>query len=194
MLLRPVHPIHYDLGSFAGWKVVVIVLWLPIAAVLVARCSGPTLDPQPLEVARVRRRDLGRLPDPVVSAVGARHDHVLDDAGSAIFEAYFMAELLLSGRLVPLALMPGWVQALADVLPFQWTFGFPIAALVGPISDRGAARRPRRRRLLWIVVGRWSVRGRCGGAVRRVLGGGRLSDGDRWRVAPGAVSSCGSAR
>jgi ABC-2 type transport system permease protein len=26
-LVRPVHPIHYDLGTFAGWKVVVIVLW-----------------------------------------------------------------------------------------------------------------------------------------------------------------------
>ena len=33
-LLKPVHPIHYDLGWFAGTKVVVIVLWLPIAVVL----------------------------------------------------------------------------------------------------------------------------------------------------------------
>ena len=31
-LVRPLHPIHYDLGFFAGWKVVVIVLWLPLAA------------------------------------------------------------------------------------------------------------------------------------------------------------------
>ena len=30
-LLRPMHPIHYDLAYFAGMKVVVIVLWLPIA-------------------------------------------------------------------------------------------------------------------------------------------------------------------
>src|SRR5947209_10089336 len=33
-LLRPIHPIHMDLSFFAGWKVVVIVLWLPLAAVL----------------------------------------------------------------------------------------------------------------------------------------------------------------
>ena len=33
-LLRPIHPIHQDLALFAGWKVVVIILWLPIAAVL----------------------------------------------------------------------------------------------------------------------------------------------------------------
>ena len=30
--------------------------------------------------------------------------------------------------------MPDWVQHLADVLPFQWTFGFPIEALVGNLS------------------------------------------------------------
>ena len=33
-LLRPLHPLHDDIAGFAGWKVVTIVLWLPIAAVL----------------------------------------------------------------------------------------------------------------------------------------------------------------
>ena len=46
-LLRPLHPIHDDLAGFAGWKVVMIILWLPIAAVLwlafdpVARPDAP---------------------------------------------------------------------------------------------------------------------------------------------------------
>ena len=34
MLLRPMHPIHFDIAFMAGWKVVVIVLWLPMAFVL----------------------------------------------------------------------------------------------------------------------------------------------------------------
>ena len=42
-----------------------------------------------------------------------------------------MVELLLSGRLVPMTLMPDWVQTLAKFLPFQWTFYFPIETLVG---------------------------------------------------------------
>src|SRR2546428_632733 len=33
-LLRPLHPIHYDLAWFAGWKVAVVLLWLPIPAIL----------------------------------------------------------------------------------------------------------------------------------------------------------------
>src|SRR6478672_13186408 len=43
-LVKPFHPIHYDLGYFAGWKVVVIILWLPIAAVLTL-IFHPTLSP-----------------------------------------------------------------------------------------------------------------------------------------------------
>jgi ABC-2 type transport system permease protein len=35
---------------------------------------------------------------------------------------------------VPLQLMPEWVQTLANFLPFKWTFGYPIEALVGNLS------------------------------------------------------------
>ena len=62
-LLRPIHPLHYDIAFFAGWKVVVIVLWLPIAAVLwlVVRAEAR---PERGRDRVVLRRDLGRLPDP----------------------------------------------------------------------------------------------------------------------------------
>ena len=53
---------------------------------------------------------------------------------SAIFELYFTAELLLSGRLVPLSLMPPWAQQLAGVLPFKWAFGYPIEVLIGRLA------------------------------------------------------------
>ena len=56
--------------------------------------------------------------------------------GAAIFDLYMATEMLLSGRLVPLKLMPGWVQTLADFLPFKWTFGFPIESLVSDMSTR----------------------------------------------------------
>ena len=53
---------------------------------------------------------------------------------SAIFELFIAAELLLSGRLVPLPLMPDWAEDVANVLPFKWSFFFPIDALVGDLS------------------------------------------------------------
>ncbi len=53
---------------------------------------------------------------------------------SAIFELIFALELILGGRLVPMTLMPVWIQQIAFYLPFQWTFFFPINALVGNMS------------------------------------------------------------
>jgi ABC-2 type transport system permease protein len=134
-LVRPMHPIHYDLGFFAGWKVVAIVLWLPIAAVLTL-IFDPELDPRPQQIVVF-----------FIAIWGAYliRSFLLWMLGmvtfwttrvSALFELYFAAELLLSGRVLPLDLMPEWAQDLAAFLPFQWTFGYPITALVGPISDR----------------------------------------------------------
>lgn len=133
MLLRPLHPFHYDLGFLAGWKVVVILMWLPIATIL-SLLFHPEFDFGPIEVAAF-----------AVSIWGA---YVLRSLFlwllglvtfwttrvGPFFQIFFTLELLLSGRLVPLSLLPAWAQDLADVLPFKWTFGFPIETLVGDLT------------------------------------------------------------
>ncbi len=132
-LLRPVHPIHYDLAYFTGWKVVVIVMWIPIAVVL-SLLFDPALDPSGGEIVGfvvalwggffVRFMLLWALGMVVFWTTRA----------SAPFELFFTAELLLSGRLVPLSLMPDWVEDIAAVLPFKWAFQFPIETLIGRLS------------------------------------------------------------
>jgi ABC-2 type transport system permease protein len=52
----------------------------------------------------------------------------------AIFELFFAIELVFSGRLVPMSLMPPVVQQVAAFMPFQWTFYFPIEVLVAEMS------------------------------------------------------------
>lgn len=47
-LLRPIHPIHNDVAYFAGWKLVVVVLWIPLALFL-AWIFKPMLRPTLLE-------------------------------------------------------------------------------------------------------------------------------------------------
>ena len=49
-LLRPLHPIHYDLAWFAGGKVPWVLFYLPIAAILTL-VFNPTFDVRPLEIA-----------------------------------------------------------------------------------------------------------------------------------------------
>jgi len=133
LLLRPLHPIHYDIAQFAGGKFVWVVLYLPIAVGL-SLAFHPTFDVSAIEVLVF-----------LVAIWGAYLIRTMNlwllglltfwtTRASAIFETYMMAELLLSGRLVPLKLMPEWAQTLAAWLPFQWTFYFPIEALVGDLS------------------------------------------------------------
>ncbi|MBA3288982.1 MAG: ABC-2 family transporter protein [Acidimicrobiia bacterium] len=133
-MLRPAHPIHYDLASFMGWKFVVIVLWLPIAAVLTL-LFRPELQTSVLQVAVFAVAIWGAylIRSLVLWVLGMVTFWTTRVA--ALYETYFVAELLLSGRLVPMDLLPGWAQGLAWAFPFRWTFGFPITALVGPISN-----------------------------------------------------------
>src|SRR5437016_259777 len=70
-LLRPLNILHYDLAYFAGWKFVVVALWLPIAVGLSA-VFHPDLHPSALQVVGYVRFTLaGRAAINRFSAVGA---------------------------------------------------------------------------------------------------------------------------
>ena len=149
-LLRPLHPLHEDIAGFAGWKVVTIILWLPIAAVLWL-AFDPVLDPTPLEVGVFSLAIWGAYLIRTMFLTALGMVTFWTTRVSALFELLIAAELLLSGRLVPLPLMPDWVEDVAAVLPFQWSFYFPIVSLTGDLSQRellgGLAMQ-----LLWILV------------------------------------------
>jgi ABC-2 type transport system permease protein len=133
-LLRPLHPVHYDLSYFAGWKFVVIILWLPIAAVLTL-IFHPTLSPNPQAIATFIVAIWGAYLIRSIALWMLGLITLWTTRVSAIFELYMALELLLSGRLVPLTLLPEWAQRIAVFLPFQWTFFFPIEALIGNLSN-----------------------------------------------------------
>jgi viologen exporter family transport system permease protein len=164
-LLKPLHPLHYDIADIAGWKVAVIIMWLPIAVVLTL-LFHPNLHPTGLEIAvfsvaiwgayLVRTMNLWLLG--LITFWTTRV--------AAIFELYFVFELLLSGRLVPLQLMPEWVQTVANFLPFKWTFGYPIEALTGNLST-GALFAGLGAQALWTAIGYGAVALVWRRAVRR---------------------------
>lgn len=135
-LLRPMHPIHYDIGYFAGWKVAVIVMWLPIALGL-SLIFHPELNdirPQQVVVFFIAIWGAFLLRTLLLWLLGMLTFWTTRVNG--LFEIYFYSELLLSGRVLPVDLMPAWTRTLGNFLPFRWGFGYPITALVGPISDR----------------------------------------------------------
>ena len=149
-LLRPLHPLHDDIAGFAGWKFVVILLWLPIAAALWL-LFDPVLDPSLQEVGVFFVAIWGAylIRTMFLSMLGMIT--FWTTRVSAIFELAIALELLLSGRLVPLPLMPDWAERLAALLPFMWTFYFPIQALVGDFST-GELLGGLAVQLFWIVL------------------------------------------
>ena len=134
-LLRPLNILHYDLAFFAGWKFVVVGLWVPIAIGLSA-VFHPDLHPSALEIVVFICAIWGAYFVRTMFQATIGMLNFWTTRGAAAFDLYMATEMLLSGRLVPLRLMPGWVQTLADFLPFKWTFGFPIESLVGHMSTR----------------------------------------------------------
>jgi len=129
-LMRPFHPIHNEASDFAGSKVFMILIWLPIAAVLII-IFKPSLHPSWFQVLAFAFAIWGAyvIRTMMVSLLGMIT--FWTTRVGAIFDLVFALELILSGRLVPLPLMPVWVQRLASFLPFQATFYFPINVLTG---------------------------------------------------------------
>ena len=56
----------------------------------------------------------------------------------ALVEVYFGLFMLLSGYLIPLDLMPGWLASAAEWMPFRYMLGTPVELLIGRM-DTGAA-------------------------------------------------------
>ena len=164
-LLRPVHPLHHDIAYFAGWKVVWIVLWIPLAVGL-SLVFDPALDPNAQQVAVFAVAIWGAYLLRTMFQESLGMVCFWTTRGAAIFDLWMTAELLLSGRLVPLPLMPDWVQELSRFLPFQWTFFFPIQSLVGDLSTQELLR-GLGAQLLWILIGFGIFRFAWRHAIRR---------------------------
>jgi ABC-2 type transport system permease protein len=164
-LLKPMHPLNYDLAWFAGSKVVVVLLWLPIAVVLTL-VFHPALHPSVLDGVVFFFALWGAylIRTMIQSSFGMLC--FWTTRGQAVFDLYMTTELLLSGRLVPLKLMPGWAQTLAAFLPFKYAFYYPIESLVGNLSAasllRGLAFQ-----LFWIVLLSGVFRAVWGAALKR---------------------------
>jgi len=133
-LLRPLHPIHYDVAFFAGGKIPWLLYYVPIAVVLTL-VFNPTFDVRPAEVAVFAVAIWGAYLIRTFNQSALGLITFWTTRVGALFSLYIVLELLLSGRLVPLAIMPQWAQTVAWLLPFRWTFYFPIETLVGDLSN-----------------------------------------------------------
>ena len=130
MLLKPMHPIHNDLAFLAGWKVVVIILWLPLAAFL-SLLFNPTFNAGLADVAVFFIAIWGAYVDPLARVVDAGTRDVLDDARRAGVRRLLHRRAAAVGTARAARADAGVGPAARQLLPLQMDVR---------LSDRGADR------------------------------------------------------
>lgn len=133
LLLRPVHPIHNDVAENLTFKLLTSTAVVPVAIGLVVVFDA-SLSVTPMTFlafvpALAMAMTLRFIVEWTLSLAAFWFTRM-----AAINEGYYVAMLLLSGQVAPLALFPAPVQVIAGVLPFRWMVSFPIETLLGRLS------------------------------------------------------------
>ena len=132
-LLRPIHPIHQDASENLSFKFLMLMALLPSLITLILLFQ-PTLNPPAWAL-------LAFVPVLVVAAVVSFMTGWVVAMGAfwttrtmAINQMYFVAMFFFSGQIAPLSLLPGFIQSIANLLPFRWMLSFPVELLLGWLS------------------------------------------------------------
>lgn len=129
-LLKPIHPlISYSAEGLAALPIRA-VLALPIA-VLALAVTDHHWASTPGRLAAFVLSIVGAwlITFSVMAIVGTLSFFM--ESSTSVFEIWLMCFMLLSGYLVPLELLPGWIREIAYLLPFRYTLGFPVELLTG---------------------------------------------------------------
>jgi len=137
-LLKPYVALTYYIVGEQTWKIVSFLLALPvyIALVVVFR-HDLHLTPTAPRVALALLSTLCSATVFIVMEVIIGLLAFWTTNTRNLFEVYDLLLLLASGELVPLALFPAWASGLLTVLPFRYTFSFPVEIFLGKLSSSG---------------------------------------------------------
>jgi ABC-2 type transport system permease protein len=133
LLLKPVSAWLYWLIGDAASRLFRLVLVGPVllAATLLLgdRATPPRVDPEALLALALALPLAYALSFFLKLSHGFAGFWLLDINGLAgLFE---VAVFLFGGTIVPLELMPPWLRAVADALPFEYIYYFPLAIVLG---------------------------------------------------------------
>jgi ABC-2 type transport system permease protein len=137
-LLRPVHPlIAYSAEHLAAVPMRALVL-SPVIAMLIYTAGGRLAVHDPALLAIFAASLLGAwlLTFFTMVLLGALAFYI--ESALGLFELWLGIHAILSGYLIPLEALPGWIRGAARVLPFRYMLGFPVETLVG-LETRAAA-------------------------------------------------------
>ncbi len=137
LLVRPAHPIHQHIANNLTFKLLTMVVVVPVVVVLtiVFRPSMTISAWTALAfiLALVLAMALRFAVEWTIASLAFWITRV-----NAINQLYFVVFLFLSGFVAPLDLLPGPVRSIAEWLPFYRMLGFPVELLLGRLSPAQA--------------------------------------------------------
>jgi ABC-2 type transport system permease protein len=139
-LLRPIHPFAGYAATHLSSVPLRALIALPVAIILLLSTARPVLADSPLELALFGASLAGAwlLTFSIMVAIGALAFWIQRSMG--IFDIYWGVFAVLSGYLVPLPLMPRWIQSVADASPFPYMLAAPVELLIGQAEGDAAIR------------------------------------------------------
>jgi ABC-2 type transport system permease protein len=137
-LMRPLHPLLAFLAQHLAAVPLRALITAPLMLVLALTVGDQLTLGSPLRVLALLLSLAGAwlILFLMMAIIGSLALFV--DSAIGVFEIWLGLHYLLSGYLIPLELLPGWLARTAKVLPFRYTLSFPVEMLVG--LDHGVLR------------------------------------------------------
>lgn len=136
LLLRPLSPWGFWLVADGAWRLFRIVLTGPLVLcgflLLQGQLAPPRLDPQRLAALALALPLAYALCFFLKISLGFSGFWLLDINGVVGFSE--VAIYLFGGTIVPLELLPGPIQALADLLPLKYLYFYPLSLALGRLE------------------------------------------------------------
>lgn len=151
-LLRPVHPFVTLAATHVSSVPMRSLVAIPFAVILLLSSARDILVTDPVLLLVLVAALLGAWLITFFMLVMIGAAALFVDKSVAVFEAYLGVFAVLSGYLVPLALLPAWAGRIAAWTPFRFMLAFPVELAIGRYDGRGAALRDLALQWGWVVL------------------------------------------
>jgi ABC-2 type transport system permease protein len=137
-LLRPIHPFAGYAATHLSAVPLRALVAMPVAVIMLISSARGVLASSPADLGLFALALAGAwvLTFSVLVLIGTAAFWVQRSMGLA--DVYFGVFAVMSGYLVPLQLMPGWIQDVARYAPFRHMLSTPVEILIGRVHGTAA--------------------------------------------------------
>jgi ABC-2 type transport system permease protein len=151
-LLRPVHPFVQLAATHISSVPMRSLVAFPFALILLFTRARDILVTDPVMLLILAASLVGAWLITFFALIMIGAAALFLEKSMGVFEAYLGLFAVLSGYLVPLALLPGWARSIAAWSPFRYMLAFPVELAIGFYSGPAAALRDLALQWMWVAL------------------------------------------